>query len=94
MSDHSIESSDGSFEIIVWSDSDLAQDQKERRWLPLVLTNVARCLICNGRGTITLLTNQAPCEDCQGTGWVDSPDPTDILVIYEEAVGREKRRQE
>ena len=86
MLDHSADSSNDSFEIRVWSDFDLRQAEKERELVRMEVPGVARCATCDGRGVIALLTNEVPCEACLGTGWVDSPDSADILMIYKETM--------
>ncbi len=86
MSHQSTGNSDDSFEIRVWSDADIRQAEKERGLVRMDVPGVGRCVSCNGRGVIALLTSEVRCEACLGTGWVDSPDSTDILVIYKETV--------
>lgn len=86
MSHQSTGSPDDSFEITIWSDSNICQAEKERRLVRMEMPGVARCASCDGRGVIALLTSEVPCEACLGTGWVDSADSTDILVIYKETM--------
>lgn len=86
MSHQSTDSPDDSFEITVWSDSDIRQAEKERALVRMEVPGVARCAKCDGRGVIALLTTEVPCEACLGTGWVDSPDSADVLVIYKETM--------
>lgn len=84
MPDRSTGSSDHSCEIIVWTDDQILQAEGQRRLIRTVIAGITRCPSCNGRGVVALLTSEVPCDPCDGTGWVDSPDSTDIVVICKE----------